>query len=592
MYDRKRISSIFLIVSALLGIFSLLGFILSSPPNGYQISIYQHTPFWAWSSISIGFVLLLFAPILGPTKRFHWFGILFLHLSIIGTTPWLVGYYEYFSADAFYHLGTVTAIKDSGVIPERNFYPLLHILGATISEITGIRTTRVTIPVLLGFGSTALLSSYAILRQHFTIKRVQFGALAIVALLLLGAGNTNYVPWSQSRMMIPLGLYLIYKVGNSDNKVWVGLTTVFVVFSVSLHPLFGLSVFVMLLSLFGISNLNFVGTSPWASKHYGYLAALSSVVVLNWMTVLESFLRSASPPILSIVAQDGGGSGAGGVSGGDSFFQTIITTIQSASPQIFDLIEVGVFRYGRVAIVAGAAGLMAVGALSIGRLRNRPIYYTLFVFSIPVLGVLALLSMFLPLPIGFTRFLSIAAGIGAITVAVEFFEVQTTVETQRFKNGVSLFVIVCVVFVVLTSPFMAYNSTMNKMGNQQVTQLNMEGTNWLVEYQEESAEVSSVGIELRRHSALSNYGYPVIWDTRAADHFGYGGKSVWTSSSDYLFVAEKAQISYPSFYPSYRSQWAYTPGDFARLEVDNHVNKVYTNKEAVIYSSHRNNSAV
>lgn len=594
MRGYRNLSSFLLIGAALLVCLSYAGILATPRPTGYEISIYQQTPIWMWVAIAAALGLVIATPLTGEVRFAHWFGILTSIVVLLLSLPWLRGYVQFLAADAFYHVGVVRGIATTGHIPDHIFYPALHILTASLVDITGVANSSVVLPLLLTFSTVGILSSYLIIRHVLGTQESSVAAWAIASILLLQASSTYFAPWPQALALYPLILY-VFMVGFGEyRKERYTIALLLVTASVFFHPLFYLIVLLAVAILFIASKLlagaNF---SEQPSERYSRLTIFSGVVFAAWVTSLNSFLRRSADPILAISAvvfgsgptdaSSGGSAGAGG----QSYIDMVIHILTTASPRLSDLLEIAVFRYGRAGAIIMATMLMSIAAFSTQRVRETSKYYAIFVLLVPAYLGFASAVMFLPLPFGFGRLLTLTAVVGSLVVGIEYFKAGGLTREMTLRNVVIFTAVVGVVFAVGITPFVMYNSTHNTHANKQVTEMELEGTQWFMEMRVPETDTVSFGITLRRYTALLNGGSSTLYDRQPPEHFGYqtNGEGPWTQSADYLFLTKEGKMIYPAFYPDYRDRWAYTPRDFDRLDEDPRSGRIYANGEVWVYTA-------
>lgn len=156
-------------------------------------------------------------------------------------------------------------------------------------------------------------------------------------------------------------------------------------------------------------------------------------------------------------------------------------------------------------------------------------------------------------------------------------------------------VIVCVFLISLTflSMFTFYNSPLIGDANLQVTKMDWEGVEWIMDFKNKQIVVEELGITHYRY-ASAIYGKEEYYLIEPGDeiykpipdHFSYHnitslGK--YYNESRYMIITRSAKIRYPEAYPNYKELWRFTPSDFDQLQDDNSVNRVFHNGDFEAY---------
>ena len=141
----SRVIKLVSIISFALTVFILI-ILKSSPATGYESSIYTHTPPVVWggliSSIICGVGIILHQLYARKENESNlWvIGLLLiaLNLTILLCVHTLRGYALYGRGDSLSHLGIIRNLISSGHVESRNFYPIIHIYIAQLSQICNI----------------------------------------------------------------------------------------------------------------------------------------------------------------------------------------------------------------------------------------------------------------------------------------------------------------------------------------------------------------------------------------------------------------------------------------------------------------------
>ncbi|HJH26822.1 MAG TPA: hypothetical protein C5S37_08645, partial [Methanophagales archaeon] len=143
--DENRILKIIVIICFIFIITALTIIAKTPPAGGYEISIYDAYPWYFWvfiiTSIFTGQIILLKSTLSSDKNDKLWvFGFLAILTTniILLFMPFIRGYATYGRGDVLTHIGLIKDILRTTSFGTDNFYPLDHILTASLSYITSI----------------------------------------------------------------------------------------------------------------------------------------------------------------------------------------------------------------------------------------------------------------------------------------------------------------------------------------------------------------------------------------------------------------------------------------------------------------------
>ncbi|MDW5562369.1 MAG: hypothetical protein SA339_04010 [Methanomassiliicoccus sp.] len=224
-----------------------------TPATGYEISIYSSTPLVVW--------ILFFAALAGgvsivihqivtfqyKTSRLWMLGLLVIILAraTLLLIPYIRGYADW-QGDQLTHIGFVKDIVFTGHLPSDDYYPVVHILLFAIMSITGLDITVANL-------STAMISllfvafTYILARAIFPNKDNRIIAALIASAIMLGAQyNVYLMPNGWSILFLPLLFYLYLR---SSSFILKGLFIFFLIIYPLFHPLSALIVIICIACL-------------------------------------------------------------------------------------------------------------------------------------------------------------------------------------------------------------------------------------------------------------------------------------------------------------------------------------------------------
>lgn len=550
--------------------------------TGYEVSMYDVYPWYFWGAIVLSIGLgsfLLFAEALRPSEgQGHWqagFLAIVLSQAVLVLLPTIRGYAIYGRADAVTHIGFMRTIRDSGTFGPRNIYPALHDLGLTFSYATGLSLDAVvtTLPPLLTLFS--LLALYVLLDVCFDRRR-KLVLLPFATLLVFSTGHLNFAPYAMSLLFIPFVLYLFFKYRAVDAPAVFSLFIVAIVAIVVYHPLTTIFLVALLAATYPFERSFALSGASFN------VAAVASIVFGIWYFGFVGILRMISTTIANLA-----------LGSGDSDLEQYSQVISRTTPQLSDLVQVAVLKYGIFLIASVFAGLFALTLLSRYLKRgDRPAFESLFfLVAYVVFGVVSTVFLFTAVVGGFNRPLALAklfavivAGLYAAMVLSE----EPDAGPLRVPSGV---IAVVLVGMIVISTFGVFPSPLMKEQSWQTTQMELEGMDWTITNVGDEAPLLHIGLNPNRYydrvvgvrgfQSMNTVGPPV-------DHFGYHtgftlGANYPGNSSRHLLITEHGRDIYPRVFPNYREQWRFTPGEFRRLERDPTVDHLYDNGEFDAY---------
>ena len=149
----------------------------TSPASGYEISIYDAYPWYFWvfiiTSIFMGQIILVRSALSSDkSDRLCFFGFLAIITTniILLFMPFIRGYATYGRGDVLSHIGYIKDILRTASFGTDNFYPLDHILTASLSYITSINVEHAVNIIPPIFSLFYIISIYFLARQIFERK--------------------------------------------------------------------------------------------------------------------------------------------------------------------------------------------------------------------------------------------------------------------------------------------------------------------------------------------------------------------------------------------------------------------------------------
>jgi len=564
--------------------------IVTPPPNGYELSLYDAYPplFWA---LPIGAMLLgglaIIASVGVPDDRSWVFGlaVVLLTNALLSLLPFARGYWMHGRSDAMSHLGFVHDIAGSGEVGG-NIYAPMHLLTLALAEATGTdpRTVAMVVPVVFS-GLFFAGMFYLLVFVLDSRAQVLFG-LPFAMLPVLRHAHLDFRPFDLSVMLVPLVLALFFKSQRTPTPA-VRATFVLVLLSLLLyHPLTALFV-IAAFSLYLAARYAPRISEPYATPTS--LLSLSVAVYLAWYSNFSGVIRRFVRTYETLF----------GESEGEAPADAYTRTVEETSPELIDLLQIATISFGLEFVLFGLA-FAAAGVTAALLLWGE---YTLNTRSVLFLGTAVLFSL------GGLSFLLIdlivpserpwqVAKIAAVVVTGQLFYLLLTRfdavrSRKRLRIALSAGAVCVLLVLIVLSTFSLYQSPMGSESNQQVTQMEFEGAEWLTTHGSAADEFSEFGLRYYRfHDAL--YGTdpePFPFEGRTPqrpppDRFNYTSHDTLGESyavDSYLLLGERGRVVYPETFADYPEFWRFTPADFERLEADHTVDRLYDNGDVTQY---------
>jgi len=575
---------------ALFGLVTVLLFLVP-PASGYEISIYRAYPWYFWvfvvGSILLGQATVLHSAITGDENDRSWvFGLALLMLTnaVLIFQPYIRGYPVYGRADVLTHIGYVWNITTDGVIGASNIYPNVHVLVQSLAFATGLEPRVLLNLIPPVFSLIYFGSMFFLVTELFSDRRqILFGA-AFVTLPV--SAHLNAVPFSVSILLAPFVVYLFVKEQRTNAVAVRSALVLAVVAHVIYHPL----TTVFMLIAFGlyhagkrIPRIQRDGLGPT------HVFSLMFVVFTTWYYNFNGMIRRFESVFGVLLATESG----------TSTLESYSETVSRTSPNLLDLLEIAVFRYGLAALFVGLGGIFLVVAFVLWRRDEyEPDFFTGLFSAVFVLFSAGSISFFVnDFIVGFGRPLVFARIFNVVIVGALFYLLWrhvggevTTVDPNLVTAGTLLLIISLLVFGMFPSPI-------STQTNHQVTEMELDGSKWLFENRNEQFDTEEFGIAQYRvyETHYGTYGTQQNirkQGTLPPEHFNYTEHQRYGASYEqdtYLILTRLGRITYQEKFPDYREHWRYTPADFDRLERDTSVARVYANGEFDAYFVHGRN---
>ncbi len=617
----NAVKKIIAIIAFIFIILALLTLVFTPLAAGYEISVYNAYPWYFWifliSSIFLGQIIIIIDIFYSSEEENNrtWFiGIITILIPVIILLflPYIRGYFIYGRGDHLTHIGSIKGIIYEGFVEQNNFYPNMHILAASFTQITGCTVYDAAnfIPRFFFFLSPVSLYLFfkIILNKTYEIKLAMIFASSI---LFLSAFAIYFAQYYQSFLFTPLLLYLYFKRGNFKNTV--AFSILFILFITSYnfyHPINSLLLtivfFIILIALFLYSK---IGDEEYKINVYNSLIkdkslnAILIVILLFFLWYFSfSYIVGSFYKVFSSIFS----------STDVSFIGSQINIVDTYKPQIIDLVKLVIFNYG-IFLIITLSSFICLLIIFIKSLINwfKIKKINKFSFNIIFSGLSLILFCFISMGailsnfiVGWERFANWAFLFSFVFLSPIIYSI---IVNSKMKEGIFrlytksfkiIILIVLLISLATISTFTTYRSPINRESNLQVTALEFKGMEWILYYRNKLILIDQVGIDQWRYTdAIYTYNLSQSETRRknviAPDHFTYNNKTslgLYYNEDRYLIITKLGRIFYQEIYPDYKNRWRFYPEDFDKLQSDNAMMRIYSNGEfeSYLHKSNKN----
>lgn len=598
---RARISpqtlKILFVINYAILLSALLIILLTSPASSYEFSIYDAYPNYLWyiviASIFLGQVCAVLSVLDDSTSKYWPLGFLAAVIAncLLLSLPVIRGYFIYGSGDVLTHIGYMKDIGNYASIGS-NHYPILHMLGFSMHEFTGLSFGIITMIIPPIFSIVSILYWYILGKEIFNDKSKVVILVLIAFLPMYGVMNSLFTPNHEAFLMLPLVLYCLIKSQNAANKTEVNAILITLsVLIVLFHPLIAIMA-MSIYALLYVSDALSISISSFKlhTKNIWIVIAIMAMIFSIWSTYIYLLTDVLDPLISSIMGTDAV----------ESELLAQLDLLSQVEVDIIYLIKLGLFTYGLDAIL---------GLLALISILYLLILYTKEGIKIPRFLLFSIVCFIVFFTLGVTIFFTINEfGYGRVYKVARIFSLiiisSSAVTAYRRLQNISNLkrVIFCtltctlVIMLIVLSAFTFHLSPTIKQMNQQVPMSDYYGMATFFEKRDDSILILEHGTsQMRFHDAIYGRSYPEVnirydWgggnSLLPVDHFGYNASYSLGSNYDgkrYFLLTTQGKDFYEHMYPEFPDKWRFIERDFERLESDASVIRVCSNGNLALY---------
>ncbi|MDD5700994.1 MAG: hypothetical protein PHU23_02995 [Dehalococcoidales bacterium] len=586
-----QVDKILAVISSI-GILIVSIIILNTPPASvYELTIYDAYPFGLWFFISVSIIsgiLILIRNSLSSEPSRWWMaglGLVILSNFILLGLPSFRGYGFWPAGDGLTHIGMMKDIILTGHFGDQNYYPVLHLLGASLLEVTGLTETGVANLILITWNILFLTGTYLLSLVITDNKRKALLITALASPLIFSHLHVLIHPSVGSILLMPLLFYFVFKSKYLYiyRKSYIALSILLSIVIVYMHPVSCLYAIIILVTFNVASTLykrfnkaeNDIDARTFPTLSSYNLPLIMFIVFCGWY-LSNSSLEWNIRAVYLFLSQENAESLFGVQTGflntaNISFWQTINLFINKYG---------AIFAYFGLSIIAGISIFLLV-------IKRKMLYGEssfIFVGALVVAFAASAFSLW-----GFTgeldptRVARFAILITPIIIGLLF----SNLLQNRILYG---FLTIIIIAVSILSVLNVYGSPRTIELNLQVTRMQIAGTGWFLNNQNKNIMAVDINGDLYRYEDF-HFGYQTrpfdraqVYPSVMPTQFGYDQNSslpeTIDSDSAYLLTSKSSRVNIMVVPENVRHKARdYGNQGFARLMTDPSVNLIYVNGE-------------
>ncbi len=552
--------------------------LLTTPsPSHYEVSIYSVYPSWIWISLIIIIIVSIWG-IIFLRSKLMWL-ILFLNQLTLLLLPLFRGYLIYGRGDVLGHLGRVKDILITGHIGWDNFYPIMHILIATLNILGGSSLGGLTV-LLPAYFWIMLLIWYFVFIEHTINRKIAIMSTLGWMLFPLGYWHTSMVGnmFSYEFMFLILAVWLS-KIHTVKKYILVFIMYLNLVY---FHPLTSIYLLIVLLLLDIFKNLRLIKKS-----YRQFLPRMGLVVLVVWFMWYLSF-----PKIQTAFAQ---------------FWITLVnptknpflsqdlSNVQRYKLPIHTLLKFSIYRYFGIifSLVLALAGTKQILK------REEKLFHKSntvkpegFLIMVIIFGIWSVLNIFMHF-VNFERSFRYIVAFSLPLAMYFLFKKMPSTHSKKLKAIFMLVLVVLAYFAVFT----VQSSPLEGKLNMQVSGSEYYGMGWWFTHR----NINYKGYE---DGQITQFRFYQAWFGRDAalkaknllfygrgaslipPHFGYDRYMYAEEGYNlptYFIIGRTIWEYYNATIPNRMKYWRWYPWELRRLRGDPTVDTVYSSTDIYIY---------
>lgn len=561
--------------------------------NGYEISIYGIYPWYFWLLLVIGQIISICIIVLSAENytKYWRYGLLaiFINYTIILFLPTIRGYFLFATPgyDVFFHLSEINYIYDTGYLSEKLIYPITHLFMFSLNLFIGR-------PQIIHFNFVAALFSYIYILFFYVFGRDilkdhigSMFALAFAIPLMFSFLHHAFIPFFFALCFFPLLLYCIHKRNSLKHRFeFTFLTLVLSLLIVFFHPLVTVMLIIVLIGFY-LFNLFSDRHFESSKQHFNItiLLGLTVVSLLAWYLNYQSVLNTVENFIDAIFE-----------TGQSTIIGYQLNAVESSSISLSTFIELFIRTYGTISIyfvVAFCCLIITIINISNGRVKQYEMIYGIhFVASMLFAGLIFFVTSVINEPIRAASFVIVIATAFCAMVLYNTFK-RTPSKTGRKILLACTILIICSASVI--GMFNIYEGPWRGLPSSHMPYMNAYGLDWYIGHNNNSIPLISNFNSIKKYERYyysktpgKGWSEPIIIDNFIPSHFGYETNDTLSKSlkNNKRYMVTFELIKQFQFAVIESERWKYPQyddADYDRLDDDPTVNKIYTNREFLVW---------
>ena len=579
-----------------LALFALALFAIhNSQQTGYELSIYASTPWQVWAFAMFGIVggtAIIVHQAVTKSKSNAWtigFSMLLLSNFIVLCLPGLRGFFLSSYSDAIEHVGYTVDILLTGSVIGRDLYPAVHLLTASIAEVSDIPPEAVMRYLPAFFSMLFMVGTYLLATSVFKEKgQILLAALAGTT-LLFGVTQHAVYPQGFALLLTPLVLYLYFRISEETHPGLVACFIILLLLMPFAHPTPSFML-ILALPIMEIARVGYYRIFKTGSLAKGF-SIINTIIFLASLGVWFLWLSRSVVFTQTIL----------------KIWQWIRGDISTITPKViepfgelqmfhgFDLIAVVFKMYGAQLIFLALGLIVALTIVIKARHRGEEIQKP-FVCSILFITIgLAELLYFNIIrlqAVGRLVTLSFPLILTPLLVGFICYQLFSRLKFQKLRMlALAIFLLLCLTLGLSS----LYRSPWTGQPSWEVSYAEAEGVKWFIEHEDLSSHIYLMGFHFpffnlasfETFQARNYYGRCEYRFHNLPEHFGYEENPSLGAifhSDKYLIITNR--FKYTMADPALSQRMIVKPGvhypgfepaDFDRLEEDQFVDRLYSN---------------
>lgn len=607
--NENIIIKILAIISFIFVTLALIVIARTSPASGYELSIYNAYPWYFWfyitTAIACGIGILM-QQSFAEQKSAWWLAGLIIIIfanTIFLLLPMFRGYVFYGRGDTCSHLGYIRDILNTGHITKSNFYPIVHILGASLIQVVNMTLENIVSLFVVLFSGMYIANMYLLGKSAGVSHGQVLLTIAFTSPLIYSFFHANIHPAIISLLMVPCLLSIYQKRELLPSRrvectILLILVSLFITFFHPVTILFVVAVFLTFGVVYvwcsdflkqgvpkqdyqNIVGKNFLGLIQIVLVTFGIWYISFAFIVRSFKKIAQWIIFESGKPLI----------------------QSQLEPLAEANLTRIQIFELFINRYGAIFLLLLIASLafIRVFVRCLSRKHNQcyieVAYASQFLMAI-IIGLIMLLGYFIEYnPVRIAR---LPLLMGTILIGLAIYEpikgyakinVDGKNESQQKLVRIMVLYLILILLVAL-SLGSVYNSPRTYSPNSQATQMEIVGTKWFEISRNPRTLISLNFLGTVDRYVTYNFGREYSFISRRPErlpsHFGYDVNNSVAEAlgfkDHYIVIFGLDKIAHLYFPENIRQKvYQYNKKDFVKLNDDRTVAQIYANGEFEVW---------